>query len=46
MKQQGFRDKQIANVIGKDKSVVSRELKRNFDKRSWQYRARANMNEE
>ena len=39
MKQQGFRNNQIANVIGKDKSVISRELKRNCDKRSGQYRA-------
>ena len=34
MKQQGFRNNQIANVIGKDKSVISRALKRNCDKRS------------
>ena len=46
MKQQGFRNNQIANVIGKDKSVISRELKRNCDKRSGQYRAEQNMNEE
>ena len=39
MKQQGFRNNQIANVICKDKSVISRELKRNCDKRSGQYRA-------
>ena len=39
MKQQGFRNNQIANVIGKDKSVNSRELKRNCDKRNKQYRA-------
>ena len=32
MKQQGFRNNQIANVIGKDKYVISRELKRNCDK--------------
>ena len=44
MKQQGFRNNQIANVIGKDKSVISRELKRNCDKRSGQYRANENMN--
>ena len=39
MKQQGFRNNQIAKIIGKDKSVISRELKRNCDKRSGQYRA-------
>ena len=39
MKQQGFRNNQIANVIGKDKFVISRALKRNCDKRSGQYRA-------
>ena len=32
MKQQSFRNNQIANVIGKDKYVISRELKRNCDK--------------
>ena len=44
MQQQGFRNNQIANVIGKDKSVISRALKRNCDKRSGQYRANENMN--
>ena len=39
MKQQDFRNNQIAKIIGKDKSVISRELKRNCDKRSGQYRA-------
>lgn len=39
MKQQGFKNNQIANIIDKDKSVISRELKRNCDKRSEQYRA-------
>ena len=39
MKQQGFRNNQIAKIIGKDKSVISRELKQNCDKRSGQYRA-------
>ena len=39
MKQQGFRNNQITNVIGKGKSVISRALKRNCDKRSGQYRA-------
>ena len=39
MQQQGFRNNQIANVIDKDKSVISRAFKRNCDKRSGQYRA-------
>lgn len=39
MKQQGFSQKDIALTIGKDKSVVSRELKRNCDKRSKKYDA-------
>lgn len=37
MKQQGCKINFIASTIGKDKSVVSRELKRNCDKRSGQY---------
>lgn len=37
MKQQGCKINFIASAIGKDKSVVSRELKRNCDKRSEQY---------
>ena len=37
MKQQGCKINFIASAIGKDKSVVSRELKRNCDKRSGQY---------
>ena len=37
MKQQGCKINFIASAIGKDKSVVSRELKRNYDKRSGQY---------
>lgn len=38
MKQQGFKQRQIAETIGKDKSVVSRELKRNCDLRNGSYR--------
>jgi len=37
MKQQNFSQKDIAFTIGKDKSVVSRELRRNCDKRSKKY---------
>ena len=37
MKQQGYKQIEIAKVIGKDKSIVSRELKRNCDKRSSSY---------
>lgn len=39
MKRQGYKQTDIAQVIGKDKSVVSRELKRNCDKRNNEYRA-------
>jgi len=39
MKQQGYSQNQIANTIGKDKSIVSRELKRNRDERSGAYRS-------
>lgn len=39
MKKQGFRQKDIALTIRKDKSVVSRELNRNCDKRSKKYEA-------
>lgn len=39
MKKQGCKQKEIALTIGKDKSVVSRELKRNCDKRSNKYDA-------
>ena len=38
MKSNGYKQKDIAKAIGKDKSVVSRELKRNRDKRSGEYR--------
>ena len=37
MKQQGFKQVEIAMAIGKDKSVISRELRRNCDKRSGSY---------
>ena len=37
LKEQGFKQNEIAAAIGKDKSVVSRELKRNCDKRSNNY---------
>lgn len=39
MKAQGYTQKKIAEAIGKDKSVVSRELKRNCDGRSGKYEA-------
>ncbi len=39
MLQQGFKQKDIASAIGKDKSVVSRELHRNCDNRSKKYKA-------
>jgi IS30 family transposase len=39
MKSKGYKQKDISNVIGKDKSVVSRELKRNCDKRSGVYKS-------
>ena len=39
MKKQGYNQQKIAEVIGKDKSIVSRELKRNCDKRSGAYKA-------
>ena len=39
MKNNGHSQKAIAQVIGKDKSVVSRELKRNRDLRSGEYRS-------
>ncbi|MEZ4910095.1 MAG: helix-turn-helix domain-containing protein [Saprospiraceae bacterium] len=34
MKNQGYKQKDISIAIGKDKSVISRELKRNCDQRS------------
>lgn len=37
MLQQGYKQSEIAQCIGKHKSVVSRELKRNCDKRSGKY---------
>ena len=39
MKSKGYSQKVIAELIGKDKSVVSRELKRNSDLRSGEYRS-------
>lgn len=39
MKNGGKSQKAIAQMIGKDKSVISRELKRNCDKRSGKYKS-------
>lgn len=39
MKASGFSRKEICQVIGKDKSVLSRELKRNSDARNGEYKA-------
>jgi IS30 family transposase len=36
--QQGSKQKDIANIIGKDKSVISREIRRNCDKRNGLYK--------
>ncbi len=36
---ENYSQTEIANRIGKDKSVISRELKRNCDKRNGKYRA-------
>jgi IS30 family transposase len=38
MLQKGYKQKQIAEAIGKDKSTVCRELRRNCDARSGEYR--------
>lgn len=38
MKARNYSQKEIAEAIGKDKSVISRELRRNCDKRSGKYR--------
>ena len=38
MLSQGFKQKEIALTIGKDKSTISREIKRNCDRRSGAYR--------
>jgi IS30 family transposase len=38
MVKQGFRQIDIAKVIGKDKSVISREIKRNKDMRNGEYK--------
>ena len=39
LKSKNYKQKEIAAAIGKDKSVVSRELKRNSDKRNQVYKA-------
>lgn len=39
MLQNGYTQKEISQVINKDKSVVSREISRNSDKRSGQYKS-------
>lgn len=39
LKKEGYNQKYIAQRIGKDKSVISRELKRNSDLRNGEYRA-------
>jgi len=39
MKNKGYSQKTISELIGKDKSVVSRELKRNRDLRTGEYRS-------
>ena len=39
MKQKGYTQTAIAKVIGKNKSIVSRELRRNCDKRNGNYRS-------
>jgi len=37
MNEQGYKQKEIAKAIRKDKSTISRELKRNCDKRNGKY---------
>ena len=39
MRTKNYSLKEIAEAIGKDKSVISRELKRNCDKRTGEYRS-------
>jgi transposase, IS30 family len=39
LKKEGYKQKEIGERIGKDKSVISRELKRNADNRNGEYRA-------
>ena len=39
MQKGGYRQKEIAKTIGRNKSVISRELRRNCDKRSGKYEA-------
>jgi IS30 family transposase len=38
MLQKGYKQKQIAEAIGKDKNIVCREIRRNCDARSGAYR--------
>jgi len=38
MKSQNYSQTEIAKAIDRDKAVISRELKHNFDKRSGEYR--------
>jgi transposase, IS30 family len=40
MKLQAYKLKEIAKAIGKDSSAISREINRNCDKRSGEYRQR------
>lgn len=44
MIEQGYRQKEISEVIGKDKSVVSREISRNCDMRSGKYNSKLAQN--
>lgn len=44
LKDEGFKQNEISKRIGKDKSVVSRELKRNSDQRNGKYRAELAQN--
>ena len=44
MLQNGYTQKDIAQVINKDKSVVSREISRNADKRNGQYNVSFSIN--
>ena len=39
MKKEGYSQKDISTTIGKDKSVISRELRRNCDLRTGEYRS-------
>lgn len=44
MKKQGYSNTEIAEVIGKDKSTIGRELNRNSDKRNGVYKAELAQN--